>query len=539
MNPRSSEYEATLSVLREGVEKIIVRIEKGEFRVGASLLCDISIPQSGLDDFHFEIIAKGNTYLLRPLAKGRISINNKEIEKETTLKDDDRIKAGNLDFHFHVKGTTSSGSTAILQEDSEESIQKRAYLVILSDEGEKVFEINSKGQTTLGSGEKADIRIKDKYVSENHCTFFVYRNTYFIRDNLSKNGTFVNGVRTREAEVKSGSVIRVGKTELLFRIESTGHGVAIEDTDEFCGIIGFSVQMKELFGLIKKVAPTDIPVLITGESGTGKELVARAIFKNSRRVDKVFIPLNCSSISREVMESELFGHIKGAFTGAISNRKGIFEEATDGTVFLDEIGDMPIDLQAKILRTIEYGEVRPVGSNKPIIVNTRIISATNKDLLRASRSDQFREDLYYRLGVVHLYIPSLRERREDIIPVAEAFLRRFAPSREIHLTQGAKEKLLAYNWPGNVRELKNVIIRSILFSKENTIDDSAIIFQSTGLKDYMNYADRFIRVKPLVQVEREIISNAMNIYNGDLNLVAKRLDISVSELKEKLKSYGK
>lgn len=539
MNQRNSEIEATLSVIRDGVEQIIVRIEKGEFRVGASLLCDLSIPQSGLEDFHFEIIGGRNTYSVKPSGKNKILVNNRKIEKETIIKDSDRIVAGNLEFSFNLKGTLSCGSTAILQEENTAPLESRAYLVMKSGNDETVFEINNRGQTILGSGERADIRIKDKYVSESHCTLFVEHNTYFIKDNFSKNGTFVNGVRTREAEVKNGSVIRIGKTELIFRSDSTNLNIVRENINEFCGIIGFSSSMKELFALIKKVAVADIPVLITGESGTGKELVARAIFKNSHRSDKIFIPLNCSSISRDVIESELFGHVKGSFTGAVSSRKGIFEEATDGTVFLDEIGDMPLDLQAKILRTIEYGEIRPVGANRPIVVNTRIISATNKDLMEAARNDQFREDLYYRLGVVHLHIPSLRERREDIIPIAETFLKRFAPSRELNFTMKAKEKLLSYNWPGNVRELKNVIIRSILFSSDNFIDDSAIIFQSTGLKDLMSYADRFIRIKPLVQVEKEIISNAMNIYNGDLNLVAEKLDISVSELKEKIKNYDK
>jgi len=267
--------------------------------------------------------------------------------------------------------------------------------------------------------------------------------------------------------------------------------------------------------------------------------VARAIHRCSQRSDRIFIPVNCSSIPKDVMESELFGHTKGSFTGAVSSRKGIFEEASDGTVFLDEIGDMPLDLQAKILRAIEYGEIRSVGSNRPISVNTRIISATNRDLEADSKSGRFREDLYYRLGVVHIHIPPLRERRDDIIPIAEMFLRRFSPGRNLRLTHDAKEKLLSYGWYGNVRELKNVMIRAVLFSKGEEIDESSIIFQSTALKEYIDYADRFIKIKPLSIVEREVIEKAMSVYNQDVNLVAEKLDISVSELKEKLKNYGK
>ncbi len=540
MSLRGRETEAALSVLKDGKESVVLKIEKSEVKIGSSLLCDISLPQSGLEEFHFELINRGKEYFLRPSGGNPVTINDKKVKSEEVLKDGDVLNAGNLSFLFSLRVSGDSGSTAILQEDDERGDIGAAFLVLKSgNDDERFFELKKGKQTVLGSGKNSDIRIEDKYISEKHCTFFFDRNICFIRDNLSKNGTFVNGVKTREAEIKDGSVIRVGKTELVFRTEEKKAALKPDDVNEFCGIIGFSTKMKELFAVIRKVAPTEVPVLITGESGTGKELVARAIYRNSSRSDRIFIPLNCSSVAKDVIESELFGHIKGSFTGAVSNRKGIFEEATDGTVFLDEIGDMPLELQAKILRTIEYGEVRPVGSNKPIIVNTRIISATNKNLEEAARNEQFREDLYYRLGVVHLHIPALRERREDIIQIAETFLKRFAPLRELSFTRAAKEKLLSYNWPGNVRELKNVVIRSVLFATQESIDESSVIFQATGLRDYMNYADRFIRVKPLCEVEKEIINSAMNIYNGDLNTVSEKLGISLSDLKEKIKVYGR
>ncbi|MCX7957948.1 MAG: sigma 54-interacting transcriptional regulator [Deltaproteobacteria bacterium] len=539
MSRRNNEKEVALSVLREGRESVVLKIEKSEVKIGSSLLCDISLPQSGLEEFHFELIDNGEPYILRPSEGCLITLNNKAIKTEVPLRDGDLLAAGNLSFVFSLKVSDKRGSTALLCEEEEGKGIDRAFLILKSAQEERVFELIKGKKTILGSGKDSDIRISDRFVSDRHCTIFFEKSTCFIRDNLSKNGTFVNGVRTRESEIKNGSVIRLGKTELIFRAEEKNTHLETDDTNEFCGLIGFSTRMKELFAVIRKVAPTEVPVLITGESGTGKELVARAIFKNSLRADRIFIPLNCSSIARDVIESELFGHIKGSFTGAVANRKGIFEEATDGTVFLDEIGDMPLELQAKILRTIEYGEIRPVGSNRPISVGTRIISATNKNLEEASRNEQFREDLYYRLGVVHLHIPSLRERREDIVQIAEAFLRRFAPSRGLSFTTAAKEKLLSYNWPGNVRELKNVIIRSILFATKENIDESSIVFQATGLRDYMKYADRFIRVKPLSEVEKEIIQNAMNIYNGDLEKVSEKLGLNLSDLKEKIRIYGR
>ncbi|MCX7944321.1 MAG: sigma 54-interacting transcriptional regulator [Deltaproteobacteria bacterium] len=539
MNQRSREREAFLSVLRDKKEVIILKIEKNELKVGSSLLCDVSLPQSDLEEYHFELINKGGEYIVKPFANAKTALNKNIIAEEERLKDGDEISAGRLSFIFNLKTQTYSGSTEILYEEDLGEEVRKGFVVLRSNGGEKVFELKSSGQTVIGSGRNVDIRVDDRYVSDRHCTIFLDRGVYFIRDNFSKNGTFVNGVRTRESEIKNGSIIRIGKTELIFRTETKGLGLAPEDQDEFCGIIGFSTKIKEIFALIKKVSPTDVPILITGESGTGKELVARAIYKNSLRADKIFIPLNCSSIARDVIESELFGHIKGSFTGAVSNRKGIFEEAIDGTVFLDEIGDMPMELQAKLLRVIEYGEVRPVGSNKPVLVNTRIISATNKNLEEACRRDKFREDLYYRLGVVHIHIPALRERREDIIPIAERFIRRFAPSREFSFTPSAKDKLLSYNWPGNVRELKNVIIRSILFAEDDRIDESSIIFQPTGFRDYIHYADRFIKIKPLFEVEKEVIERAMNIYNGDVELASEKLGLTVSELRERIKKYGK
>ncbi len=538
MNPRDNENEATLSILKENSENIILRIENGDVKVGSSLLCDISIPDSGLDEFHFEITENSDRFVIRKNGRSDLRINGKSVYSEMVLTSGDRIEAGSLTFVFKDKIKERSISTAVLSEDISEQEIKKAYLVIKEGENERIFHLPKDRHISIGSSEKSDLTIKDKFVSERHCTIFFENGRYFIRDNFSRNGTQVNGVRTRDAEIKSGSIIRIGKTEMILRIEHSSVNLEMDDSTEFCGIAGFSNQMKQLFALIKKVAPSDIPILITGETGTGKELVARAIYKSSSRSDKIFIPLNCSSISREVLESELFGHTKGSFTGAVANRKGIFEEATDGTVFLDEIGDMPLDLQAKILRTIEYGEIRSVGSNRPITVNTRIISATNKDLDEATKNNQFRDDLFYRLSVIHLHIPPLRERREDIIPIAERFLKRFAPTRELTLTSQAKDKLISYNWPGNVRELKNVMIRAILFARGDKIEDTSIIFQQTGLKDYMDYADRFIKIKPLYQIEQEIITNAMKLYNGDLNSVAEKLDISVSELKEKIKRYG-
>lgn len=230
-------------------------------------------------------------------------------------------------------------------------------------------------------------------------------------------------------------------------------------------ILGESEEMKKVFAAIKKVAPTELTVLIQGDTGTGKELVAQAIHSLSPRRDQPFIPVNCAAIPKELIESELFGHEKGAFTHAVSTRQGKFELADSGTIFLDEIGDMSLDMQAKVLRTLEEREFQRIGGSKNINVDVRVIAATNRELGKHVEAGEFREDLYYRLNVVLLKLPTLRERKEDIIPLAENFM----AGRVKNISPSAEKLLLAYDWPGNVRELKNCIERAIVLGQGEVI----------------------------------------------------------------------
>ena len=240
----------------------------------------------------------------------------------------------------------------------------------------------------------------------------------------------------------------------------------------FHQIIGKSKPMQEIFDLIRRVADSPTNLLITGESGTGKELVAKAIHYNSDRKDAPFIPVNCAAIPEQLLESELFGHMRGAFTDAKADKRGLFEEAQKGTLFLDEISELPLMLQAKILRAIQEKEIRRVGANKPIAVDVRIIAATNLHLTEEVKAKRFREDLYYRLNVIELRLPPLRERREDIPLLVDAFMKKCAASRGKQI-QGVSESALAmlvdYTWPGNVRELENVIERAVTLSRSEKI----------------------------------------------------------------------
>src|SRR5271170_5489148 len=247
------------------------------------------------------------------------------------------------------------------------------------------------------------------------------------------------------------------------------------DRYKFENIIGRSQSVREVLGRIIRIAPTDAIVLITGESGTGKELIAKAIHANSKRAERPFVPVNCAAITETLLESELFGHAKGAFTGAVSARKGLFEEADGGTFFFDEIAETPITFQAKLLRAIQENEIRRVGENKPIRVNVRVIAATNQDLLDAVAEKRFRQDLYYRLNVARFVLPPLRERREDIPILLEFFLDKYnrKMNRHVRFGDGVVEAMVQHDYPGNIRELENMVEQAVALSGGGviTVDD--------------------------------------------------------------------
>jgi DNA-binding NtrC family response regulator len=244
---------------------------------------------------------------------------------------------------------------------------------------------------------------------------------------------------------------------------------AVDKTASFGDLIGTSPAMREIFALIRKVADTRSNILITGESGTGKEVVARTLHFVGTRASKPFIPVNCTAIPEGLLESELFGHVRGAFTGAHASKRGLFEEADGGTLFLDEIGDMGPGLQSKLLRVLQDGEIRPVGGNRSISIDARIITATNKDLRAELEAGRFRQDLFYRLNVIPLHIPPLRERRADIPPLAEAFLRKHADGEKRSISPEAMNMLMDRSWEGNARELENLIERALALSDQPEI----------------------------------------------------------------------
>ena len=313
----------------------------------------------------------------------------------------------------------------------------------------------------------------------------------------------------------------------------------------FEGVIGNSPAMHAVVAKLRQIAPTSASVLITGESGTGKELVAKALHINSPRKNKPFVPLNCAELSENVLESELFGHVKGAFTGADRDRIGRFQYANGGTLFLDEIGDMPMSIQVKLLRVLESGEVVRVGTNDPVKVNVRLISATHRDLSDAIAEGRFRQDLFHRLKVVSIKLPPLRERRDDIPLLIDTFLKEFSTSHGKSVTSispAVRKALIGYSWPGNVRELRNVIESMVVMDADRVldVDDLTEDLQqaaSVGRSDGHAGVDTLVG-KSLEEIERHYIALTLEQTGGNREEAARLLGIGERTLYRKIKEYG-
>lgn len=312
----------------------------------------------------------------------------------------------------------------------------------------------------------------------------------------------------------------------------------ISDKYSFDTIIGKSKALESVIELAKKVSKTDSTVLLTGETGTGKEVFAQAIHENSNRVGKPFVALNCSTFSKEILESELFGHKQGAFTGAIKDKKGFIEEANDGTLFLDEIGEMPLELQAKLLRVLETNEYIPVGNSTPKKSNFRLIVATNRDLKTESENHNFRSDLYFRLNIFEINIPPLRERVKDIPPLTTYFVKQFSEKinrKTLEIAPDFIQKLESYHWSGNVRELKNIIERSVILCNGDMLTSEVLPYEIQHQEDKTN---KSMSAFAMQSIEKLHIQKVLNYTKGNKAETARLLEIGVATLYRKLDEYN-
>jgi DNA-binding NtrC family response regulator len=354
---------------------------------------------------------------------------------------------------------------------------RRCKLVMEDDAGREHEHTFEKGEIRIGAMDDNDVVVRDDTVSRYHCKIIQDDTAYVVVDLGSTNGTFVNRVRIREAFLKPGCTIHLGQTEMKFHAGEEEVEIVPSRKDRCGDIIGRHPKLREIYSIVEKISPTNTTVIIEGETGTGKEVVAQTIHKLSSRAGGPLMIFDCGAVPQNLIESELFGHEKGSFTGAIMTRQGLFEMADGGTLFLDELGELPLDLQPKLLRALEQREIRRVGSNKPLKVDVRIIAATNRNLEDEVRGGRFRQDLFYRLSVVRLILPPLRERIEDLPILVRHFLKNqpynrtpSGDSRVKTLTKDAMETLQAYPWPGNVRELVNAVERAVSFCEAETIE---------------------------------------------------------------------
>jgi DNA-binding NtrC family response regulator len=327
----------------------------------------------------------------------------------------------------------------------------------------------------IGSQAGSHVLLTDDTVSRRHAELVRTRDGVLLRDLESRNGTFVGPIRIKEVFLPPDARFRVGRSELVFSSKDEVLETRPSEEPRFEGLVGQSLAMREVFGVLSRVAPTDLTVLLTGETGTGKELASRALHARSRRVGGPFVVFDCGAAPENLIESELFGHKKGAFTGAVEGRPGVFELAHGGTIFLDEVGELPLELQPKLLRALEQREVRRVGDSRTVSVDVRVVAATNRDLTLEVAAGRFREDLYYRLAVVELRLPPLRERLSDLPLLIDHILRVSPHNRGVRgLSPEVSALLEAWRWPGNIRELSNVIGRALPFCDGELIELSAL-----------------------------------------------------------------
>jgi len=413
----------------------------------------------------------------------------------------------------------------------------------------------------IGSAKTCDIVITDPTVSRRHAEIRRGQDGVILRDLGSMNGTFVGQVRAKEVYLGSDTHFRVGRTELNFKPADEIIDVEPSIQDHFENLVGNSVAMREVFGILERVAPTDLTVLISGETGTGKELASRAVHSQSKRKKGPFVVFDCGAAPDNLIESELFGHQRGAFTGAIEARPGVFEMAHGGTIFLDEIGELPLELQPKLLRVLEQREVRRVGASKTKAIDVRVVAATNRNLREEVDAGRFREDLYYRLAVVEMSMPPLRDRLEDLDRLALHLLTRSSHNSNIKsIAPQVLQIFSSYHWPGNVRELNNVIERALPFCDGTVITFDGLpdaLRSGPGEMSTMSAAPASTQQHPaspstdgpelpfkdakdqlIDAFERQYLEDLLDRHSGNVSKAARAADMDRKSITRLMKKHG-
>ncbi|MBX3128740.1 MAG: sigma 54-dependent Fis family transcriptional regulator [Polyangiaceae bacterium] len=405
-------------------------------------------------------------------------------------------------------------------------------------------------RVTIGKAPDNDVVLPDDTVSRHHCVLERGAGGVAVRDLDSTNATRVAGTKVREATISPGASLRVGDVELILRTEPNRAQILPSEHDTFGEAIGPSLAMRTVFGLLEHIAGTEAPVLLEGETGTGKDVLARSIHVQSPRSSQPFVVVDCGAVSYNLLESELFGHERGAFTGAVSTRIGAFEAARGGTVFLDEVGELPLDVQPKLLRVLESGEFRRVGGNRVQRAEARIIAATKRNLRGEVERGKFREDLYFRLAVVPVTVPPLRSRREEVPALVAHFLtaaaKRDPRAASVTLSRDTLAALSAHDWPGNVRELRNVLDRALYVATASGQAELRLVdlpvtaaASQTNLGDFApDKSYRETRSEFEAEFERAYVTWLLDRHDGNVSAAAREARMDRKHLSDLARKHG-
>jgi two-component system, NtrC family, response regulator GlrR len=413
----------------------------------------------------------------------------------------------------------------------------RLDIVAVDAKGKAIRHPLGLSPVVVGKDAEADIQLDDPKVSRRHCSFTLSERGIVLRDFGSKNGTFIAGAQIVEAVLLPNAEVAVGSARLSVRVAGAASEVALSSSPRFGDALGTTLVMRALFAQLERAAPTGETILLFGESGTGKELLARGVHDTSSRRDGPFVVFDCSAVPSELVEAELFGSVRGAFTGAVADRAGVLEQSDGGTLFLDEIGELPVHLQPKLLRALEGRQFRPVGSNAWKTFDARILAATHRDLHAEVRAGRFREDLYFRVAVLNVEIPPLRERRGDIDLLVETFLRKLDPPRSLDdLPPGAMSMLRAHDWPGNIRELRNTIARLVVFPHLGREALDAIGAKPDQLPLHLSL--REAREQVILEFEQAYLVAKLREHSGNVSRAAEAMGVSRQFVHRLMSRYG-
>jgi len=527
----------------------VLAVEIGEevVRIGRSTDNDLVLPLPDVADAHAEISSTGENCEVSALGGESLHRGGHPVT-EAALVPGDQIDLGCYRLRWlgsesdrPLIETALAGARSHGTKPLERPVKSggRAIGLEVMDGPERGLMLDLDAAATLvGRASDCDVVLTDDAVSWRHCSFELGPERVRVRDLGSHNGTFLDGSRIESATAEAGSRIQIGLTTL--RLVGAFDEDDRQASDGLAELVGRSAPMREIYTRIEEAAAGILPVLILGDTGTGKELAARAVHSIGPRSHKPFVPVNCAAIPRDLLEDELFGHVRGAFTGAAGDRTGAFERADGGTVFLDEIGELAPELQAKLLRVLEDGQVPRLGGDV-IQCDLRVLAATNSDLAAAMSEGRFRRDLYYRLAVVQIRMPPLHDRPEDLPDLVDHFLESaeehtgIAGAARVRFEEDAFGRLGEHGWPGNVRELRNLVLRCVMEVKRGTVDRQLV---DRALAEVtVPEATAPAPSENLQEIERETIRRALEDCSGQRRAAARRLGIAESTLYEKINRY--